>query len=171
VTDQDRNKAWGFALFGDDVRAEVGGKLSFMGMYQADMFFPANMPLPIMLPKMVVMILYYEVQGSIEEDIVFRITYGEENGVVGEFSALRKEILEQQAQAQPQNVEIPDEDSERIFSIRLPVTLMPFRMDKMGRLRVRAHFSDGKILKLGSIQMKQVPEAEFQKMIGLMPAS
>ena len=54
MTNQDRNKAWGFTLFGDDIRAEVGGKLSLMGMYQGDMFFPSNMALPFLIPKLAV---------------------------------------------------------------------------------------------------------------------
>jgi hypothetical protein len=57
MMDQQRDKAWGFALFCDDARVEVVGKLSLMGLYQADMFFPSNMPLPTMLPKLVIVIM------------------------------------------------------------------------------------------------------------------
>jgi len=82
VTHQDRNKAWGFALFGDDVRAEIGGKTSLMGLYQADMFFPDNLPLPIVLSKFVIHIMYYEIIGSIEGDFSFEVTYGPKNQAV-----------------------------------------------------------------------------------------
>jgi hypothetical protein len=64
---------------------------------------------------------------------------------------------------------VSDEDKERIFNIRLPIPLVPFQIDQTARLRVRAHYSDGKILKLGSIGIKQVPEAEFQNMLGIVP--
>jgi hypothetical protein len=80
----------------------------------------------------------------------------------------RKDILDGQAQT----TFTPDstsEDSERIFSVRMPIALSPFVVSKLGRLRVRAHYSDGKILKLGSIAIRQVPEAEFQSMLGIVP--
>jgi hypothetical protein len=168
VTNQDRNKAWGFVLFGDDLRAEVGGKLSLMGMYQADMFFPENMPLPIAMPKLVLMIMYYEIHGSLQEDISFKITYGAESTILAEMPISRKDIDAGQAQAQVTQ-ENPTEDSERIFNIRMPAVLSPFVIEKLGRLRVRAHYSDGKILKLGSIAVRQVPETEFQSMLGIKP--
>jgi hypothetical protein len=165
VTNQDRNKAWGFALFGDDIRAEIGGKLSLMGMYQADMFFPDNIPLPIMLPKLVVLIMYYEIHGSLQEDFSFKVTLGPENNVLAEIPVSRKDISAGQAQA-PISDENPDENLERIFNIRMPVSLSPFAVDRMERLRVRAHYADGKILKLGSLALRQVPETEFQNMLG-----
>lgn len=164
--DQDRNKAWGFALFCDDVRLEIGGKQSLMGLYQADMFFPASAPLPILLPKVVIVINYYEVQGALKEDISFKITFGD--NLIGEAPALRKDIEAAQAQA-PIPTDASDEDKERIFSLRLPIPISPFRIDQATRLRVRAHYSDGKILKLGSIAIKQVPEVEFQQMLGIVP--
>jgi hypothetical protein len=167
VTNQDRNKAWGFALFADDVRAEIGGKVSLMGMYQAEMFFPDNMPLPGVVPKLVVMIVYYEIHGSLQEDVSFKITYGLENDLLAEVAVPRTDILAGQAQAP-----MPDEsskDSERIFNIRMPVVLSPFVIPKLGRLRVRAHYSDGKILRLGSMVLRQVPETEFQSMLGIKP--
>jgi hypothetical protein len=161
--DQQRDKAWGFALFCDDARVEVGGKLSLMGLYQADMFFPSNMPLPNMLPKLVIVIMYYEIHGSLSEDLSFKVTYGDENNLVAEFPVLRKDIISEQAQAP--NTE-SREDSERIYNIRLPITLTPFKIERMGRLRVRAHYSDGKILRLGSLILRQVSETEFQSMLG-----
>jgi hypothetical protein len=167
---QDRNKAWGFALFGDDVRAEIGGKLSLMGLYQADMFFPDSMRFPIGLPKLVILIMYYEIQGSLQEDFSFRITYGAENNLLAEIPVSRSDIVAGQAQAPVPEEDDPSERAERIFNMRMPVVLSPFSVDKMGRLRVRAHYSDGKILKLGSIGLKQIPEIDFQNMLGIKPA-
>jgi hypothetical protein len=166
VTEQDRNKAWGFALFCDDVRMEIGGKLSLMGMYNADMFFPGNAPLPILLPKIVIVINYFEIQNSLEEDISFKITYGD--ALIAEAPALRKDLLIAHAAAPPPTD--PDsEDKERIFNIRLPLPIMGFQIDRWARLRVRAHYSDGKILKLGSIGLAQVSETVFQQMMGVVP--
>jgi hypothetical protein len=168
VTNQDRNKAWGFVLFGDDVRAEVGGKLSLMGMYQAEMFFPDTLPMPTVIPKFVLLILYYEIHGALQEDFSFKITYGADNDLLMEIPVPRKEILAEQAKT-TFATDSTSEDTERIFHIRMPVALSPFVVQKLGRLRVRAHYTDGKILKLGSIALRQVPEAEFQNMLGIAP--
>ncbi|HEU4660655.1 MAG TPA: hypothetical protein VFS63_08335 [Pseudolabrys sp.] len=40
---------YGFCIFCDDIRNEAGGKLSFMGCYNAVMFVPSR--LPFVLPK------------------------------------------------------------------------------------------------------------------------
>jgi hypothetical protein len=168
VTYQDRNKAWGFTLFGDDLRLEVGGKLSLMGMYQADMFFPSNMQLPSVMPKLVILIVYYEIHGALNEDISFKVSYDTEENVLIDIPLSRKDIIAGQAQGQLADPD-PKLDSERVFNIRMPVALSPFTVDRMGRLRVRAHYSDGKILKLGSLLLRQVPETEFQNMLGIGP--
>jgi hypothetical protein len=168
VTNQDRNKAWGYALFGDDLRSELGGKTSFMGLYQADMIFSANIPPPIVLTKFVIQIMYYEVVDSIEGDLSFRVTYGPENQVVVDAPVLRKDL----SAANATNVVADDsaEDSERIFHLRMPIILSPFPLQTMGRLRVRAHYSDGAVLKLGSILMRQISEMEFQVLSGVTPS-
>lgn len=48
----------GFCLFCDDVRAEVGNKLSFMGVYGDAMMFPEGIPAeqPIIAPKLAIAI-------------------------------------------------------------------------------------------------------------------
>jgi hypothetical protein len=165
VTNQDRNKAWGFALFGDDVRAEIGGKTSLMGLYQADMIFPDNLPLPIILSKFVIHIMYYEIIGSIEGDFSFRVSYGPKSQTVAEVPVLRKDLEAQAATTMTDNDS--SEDSERIFHIRMPIVLAPFPLQEMGRLRVRVHYGDGAILKLGSIAMKQISESDFQVLSGI----
>lgn len=168
MTDQDRNKAWGFALFGDDVRIELGGKTSLMGMYQADMLFPSSMQLPIVLAKFVIEIMYYEILNAIEGDIVFRISYGPKNQLIAEMPVLRESLGS--AAAATAN-ESESEDSERIIHIRMPLVLSPLQLTEMGRLRVRVHYSNGSVLKLGSIAIKQLADDEFQAITGLSVVS
>ncbi|SRR5258708_22438437 len=47
-----------FCLFCDDVRQEAGNKLSFMGIYRADMVFPEGGPsgIPIAVPKFAIVV-------------------------------------------------------------------------------------------------------------------
>lgn len=162
---QDRNKAWGFTLFGDDVRVELGNKISLMGLYQSDMLFPMSLKLPFAMSKFVLQIMYYEMLGAIESDFSFKVTYGPNDHDIAEVPVLRKNLA---TSAVPVGEEDP-EGSERIIHLRIPLVLAPFQVSEMGRIRVRARYSDGAVLKLGSIGLKQLVDAEFQSVTGMIP--
>lgn len=168
MREQDRNKAWGFTLFADDLRVEIGGKISLMGLYQADMFFPSHLPFPINIPKFYILIMYYEIQGAIEGDVMFKVTFGSDHKTIAELPFLRKDF-ESLVGSEPEPEKVANEDSERIFHSRIPLGLTPFTITEAGRLRVRAHYSDGSILKIGSIGAKHVPTEEFNQMLGIIP--
>lgn len=159
----DRNKAWGFSLFGDDLRQEVGGKISLMGMYQQDMIFQSETTtLPVIAPKFVIFIFYYEIQNAIEADITFKVSLGNESNLITEAPFLRKDLPPvKEPEIDPDN---PDE-AERIFHARIPIVISPFMIEKPGRLRVRAHYTDGNILKLGSIAIKLMSAKELQELV------
>jgi hypothetical protein len=72
LTDKAKN-SWGFSLFCDDIRAEVGGKMSIMGVYQADMIFPTNQDFPLAVAKFCILIKYYEVLGFFTDDIAISV--------------------------------------------------------------------------------------------------
>ena len=165
---QDRNKAWGYALFADDIRVEVGGKTSLMGIYQADMIFADNIPLPFIVSKFVIQVMYFELIGSIEGDFSIKVTYGKDNTLLVEVPVIRKELRAPEGARQALAEDLV-EDAERIFHMRMPVVLSPFVIAETGRVRIRAHYADGSILKLGSIAITQIPERDFQAMSGIPP--
>ncbi|MGA2056876.1 MAG: hypothetical protein ABSG88_16370 [Bradyrhizobium sp.] len=164
---QDRNKAWGFTLFADDLRVEVAGKVSLMGLYQADMLFPSNLNFPISVSKFCMLVMYYEISGVITDDITFKVTLADLPEPLVEFNMPRKDLLEQVQVVQRPDLEALPDEQERIFHSRIPIALSPLNLPKAGRLRVRAHYSDGSILKLGSISVRQVELDEFNKMVGM----
>lgn len=168
MKEQDRNKAWGFTLFADDLRVEIGGKASLIGLYQADIFFPDSIAFPFQIAKFFLMIMYYETKGSIRDDVTFKVTFGDENQNVIELPIARKD-LEPSPEEQFAEDVLP-EDRERILHSRIPIMLSPFIVPKTGRLRVRAHYSDGSVLKLGSISVRQTTVDEFNKMLSIQPA-
>jgi len=161
VKEQDHNNAWGFTLFVDDVRQEIGGKLSLMGLYQAEMLLPANLTFPVNIAKLCLMVMYYEKKGSLSDDITFKITFGEQEQPLLEFTILRADITGPPETASPADL-LPG-DKERVLHSRLPIVLSPFLIPGVGRLRVRAHYTDGSVLKLGSIAIRTVPVDEFNK--------
>jgi len=140
--------------------------MSAMGLYQADMFLPNNLTFPVVIPKFCILVMYYEIRGALTDDVTLKITFGPENINLVEFPLLRKDIVAAQAAA-PESIpeDVTPEDKERIYHSRFPVALSPFPIPSTGRLRVRAHYSDGSILKLGSMAVRQVSVEEFNKMI------
>lgn len=59
--------SWGFTLFADDLRQEIGGKISVIGIYQTDLI--QHLDFPINLPKFAMLIKYYEVKGALKSDM------------------------------------------------------------------------------------------------------
>jgi hypothetical protein len=165
--DQDRNKAWGFSLFGDDLRQEAGGKISLMGMYQQDMIFQGEQVFPFLIPKFVIFVMYYEVKDTIQSDVIFKVTHAAESNVIAEMPILRKDIPPHQGVEPDPN---DPENLERIFHVRIPFVLSPFPVTGPGRLRVRAHYGDGTVLKLGSLSIKHMTTEEFQKAVAAVAA-
>src|SRR5438445_2168364 len=51
------DEPYGFSVFCDDIRAEVGGKASFIGVYNSIMFMPS---FPAVLPKFGIIIFFNE---------------------------------------------------------------------------------------------------------------
>src|ERR1043165_3972844 len=119
--DQDRRKAWGFSLFADDFRAEIGGKTTLVGMYQGDMIIQGTFP--VVVPRFVVLISYYELKDALDTDIVFKLSHGVDDTMVAEITVLRQDLRNQSrtdlvAQSSPEDTR--PEDMERIFHLRLP---------------------------------------------------
>ncbi len=165
MKEQDRNKAWGFTLFSDDLRVEIGGKVSIMGLYQADMFFPTTVTFPATIPRFCLLIMYYEKSGSVEDDIVFKVTLGDEEETIVEVPMPRKDVLSSTKEVESRPEQTTSKE-EQIFHSRVPIAISPFVIARPGRLRVRAHYSNGTILKLGSIVIRHASVDEFNKMMG-----
>ena len=63
---------YGFTTFCDDIRHEMGGKKTLVGIYAADMNFHG--PLPITLPKFCLAIHYFERPGESSDPIKIEVT-------------------------------------------------------------------------------------------------
>jgi hypothetical protein len=149
--------AWGFALFADDLRDEVGGKQSVMGLYQHDLILTAP-SLPVMLPKLVILIMYYEKAGAISSDLRFRIE-------IPEFSEGQSPVSD----IPVRRIDLPnpslgksDDESEAIFHFRIPVIASPFPVLATGPIKVRCHYDDGQVLRLGRLNLIHRPEKKSQ---------
>lgn len=144
----DRRNSWGFSLFCDDLRLEVGGKVSVVGLYQHDYLFEGSFP--HLAPKLCILIMYYEIARAISSDIEIRIHMPGSDTPASSIKLLRKELPAANAPAPPDL----EPGQEALFHLRVPVTLSPLVVEQEGRIKVRAHYDDGTILHLGTLHFR-----------------
>ena len=158
--DADRRLCWGFSLFCDDLRSEVGGKVSAMGIYQNDYLFHGSYP--HVAPKFTILVMYYELVGAITSDIELKVHFP---GDAQDKPTIQFEIPRSDIPTAKDQVPLPSEiDGERINHIRIPIVVSPAIIQKEGFFKVRAHFGDGKILRLGRLKVRALTPDEAAKM-------
>jgi hypothetical protein len=150
--EDNRRNSWGFSLFCDDVRSEVGGKVSIMGLYQNDYIFQGTFP--FVIPKLAIFVMYYELAGTISDDINFKVFFpgDEPEKPTIDMPILRKDLPP--PDVGKLNLE---EGQEPIFHARIPIVLSPLVIKEAGKIKVRAQYSNGKILRLGVLNMIATP--------------
>lgn len=139
-------------IYCDDVRQEVGGKHSFMGVYNSDMLipeFPANigklcaqitvrLPIETRAENMVIKILNVE-------DIVAEIPLPE-----GQLQAMRKQILANES----------DPSELQFLGVVVGLQITPLLLDKPGKFRSIA-VVDGNEVRGNSLAIRRPTDAEF----------
>jgi hypothetical protein len=145
---------WGFSLFCDDLRQEIGGKISIMGLYQTDMIFPEAAQFPLVLPKFAILTKYYESQPN-TEDINFRIFFpGDERDT----PTIRAPFQRPPSSVTPPTYAL-EEDQERLFMTTVPFVISPFPIKQEGFIKVRA-MNGATITKLGSLMIRKAKPGE-----------
>ena len=66
---------FGFTLVADDLRQEIGGKISLIGVYGPDMVFLPGTTFPVTIPKLAIMLNWFEDPDQIPELLKFRIYF------------------------------------------------------------------------------------------------
>lgn len=142
-------KAWGFSLFCDDLRSEVGGKTSIMGTYAADLLFRGEFPFT--LAKFAILIKYYEDPGAFTDDIQFRIFFPGDH-----MDKPTIEVPVERSNIQPEispGYEL-EKDQSRIYNLTLPVMVSPLVLKQEGFIKVRA-VCGGTTTNLGSLRIQR----------------
>jgi len=157
---ESKRQAWGFSLFADDIRAEIGGKLSVLGIYQSEMVFASNTEFPFVYPKFCILLKYYETKDAFSEAITARIF------LPGDPKDSPSLILPFDAAVRnPPNAPAPppmEEDQERIFNFNFPIVLSPFVIKQEGYVKVRI-ITGTTTTNLGSLMIRKArPEEVLQ---------
>jgi hypothetical protein len=143
---------WGFSLFCDDVRFELGGKMSIMGIYQADMIFAAQQTFPIILPKFGIFVKYYEMQDTMTNDILVRVFLpSDPKDAPSVTLPFNRTLLA--ATTPPRRYEL-EPDQERVFNLTYPIVFSPLVIKQEGFVKVRAVCGE-KITNLGSLMIRR----------------
>ena len=137
-------------IYCDDVRQEVGGKLSLIGVYNAVMYvqqFPVN------LPKLWIVATFVASKDEPPKTLKFRVF--KDNEPLADLDAT-PEHLQQLANAREPVVPLPD-GSRRAISTQTQVCFTPLLLDAPCVLRVTAITEGGETRGL-SLQVQQAME-------------
>jgi hypothetical protein len=157
--------SWGFSLFCDDIRFEMGAKMSVMGIYQTDLIVPPGVELPFVIAKFGILIKYYERKDAFKDDIVLRVFLpGDATDAPTVAVPLPRAGL---GSTVPPLYPL-DEDQERVFSLTFPIVLSPMTVKQEGFVKVRAVCGDV-TTKLGSLMLRKARSDEVVQFPGLPP--
>jgi hypothetical protein len=151
-------KPFATTIFCDDIRPELGGKFSYMGVYFGVMYVRK---FPITLPKFCLAVTFYEPKELTERrevPVVVKIYFpnaGDEPSIVGELGPPGKEAL---GLLPPS--ELPAEPDVPQLTIAHSIFMhSPFSVQEPGRIRVRCQYPDGTAIKAGSLRIEHQPQS------------
>lgn len=149
---------FGNAIFCDDIRTEIGGKLTFVGCYFNDMNFGADFPITI--PKFCIAVSYWQRKASLILPIVFLVFLpgdSEDKASIefGTTEELTEELIEQQRiKAIESGVDDP-----QFTTFSTHIILANLVISQPGFIKVRARRNDH-LVRLGSLRIQQLPGSQ-----------
>jgi len=124
-------------IFCDDIRHEVGGKLSFIGVYSGGLFVPE---FPVTLSKLCLSVKVVTPVGDPLRVLNLRVLKDEET--------LQEVILDEEQLTAASNLaeEMTEEQrKERVQMTQFMLVFSPIQFDESCTLRVRVQTEDGKL--------------------------
>jgi hypothetical protein len=142
---------YGFTTFCDDIRQEVGGKFSYIGVYSGFMFVHGTCP--ITLPKFCLAITLIQRRELLVPNIGIRIflpgeTDDDTPSIQADFRETREGIVAEQTAADV--ADLPKSDISQV-AMHTKVLLAPFVLNKPGDIKVRA-LRQGQFIRLGVLR-------------------
>jgi hypothetical protein len=143
-------QSWGTTIFCDDIRTEVEGKITLVGIYPADML--VHVPFPLVIPKFGMWVRYFEVPGSLTGDGKLYVWLpGDEK------ASIEADIpMEQLRSSTAPNPDRDDPDMDLWVHLQMPILLAPLILKQPGRIKVRLHFGETAV-RLGTLPVKAAP--------------
>jgi len=145
---------FGYTIFCDDIRHELDGKTTLVGIYATDMIF--RIPLPAILPKLGFVIKYFERPGESSDPVKIQIFLpGDEQ----DKPTIEAELPYEEMRARPPPSD-PEAKDPRI-GVSLNLGMAPFKVAKEGRIKVQA-IRGSEVIRLGSLRVKVAPKDQSE---------
>ena len=141
----------GYCIFCDDIRHEVNGKFSLIGVYGGELY-PLG-PYPLVLPKLCILIHYFQ---RIEDGFQDTKIRARLIGGVEEVSLFEMLISASDLQNTPFPEKPADPEAEPMLSLQVPLEFPHIVIAQPGRIRVDAYRGDDQI-KLGTLKLSPPP--------------
>ena len=149
-------EVFGHTIFCDDIRYEIGGKRSYIGVYSTTLYIHSDFP--ALLPKFCFDVLYSQRHEKVLLDAVKILIFlpgdDENPSIEGEISADETKRMTELARANSTPIDLKNQ----------PVTVMrgtfqfsPFVIQKPGPIKVRA-VREGKLVRLGALSVMAAPK-------------
>jgi hypothetical protein len=139
-----------FCLYADDIRHEINGKVSLIGIYQGGMNVVGVMPQ--VLPRLVISSYVNTPVSRPFSDLSVDVLWNDE--------VLQKVTPPTESLQEMQSTGLQDSEA-RLLSMQMVFVMQPFEVKGNGKLRVRAHM-DGETLESNALKIQVVdgpPEA------------
>jgi hypothetical protein len=139
-------------LYCDDIRNEIGGKLSFMGVYNADIAFPS---FPAALQKLCAYVTLKFKRESLPKQSV-HIVFRNDEVTLAELKIDEKTLSGAKVPEPDPNV--ADVDRSLVMAFAFEIT--PLLVGKEGHLRARAYI-DGEEIKGNALRLRAATPGEL----------
>ena len=134
------------AIYCDDIRHEVGNKLSFLGVYSQNMFVPS---FPARLPKLCVAVWARTPESNPFKRLALKL-YSNESVLMDQELPT---VAWDEVPDPPPSVPLPGEDVESMHTVHFAIQLAPFNLDAAAILRLRVDTGNG-VLKAGGLNIQ-----------------
>lgn len=145
------NSPFGTTIFCDDIREELGGKSSYMGIYKGEMIVAAEFP--VILPTFAISIQYVEPIDLPIMPVTIRVSLPDPTNA----AFIDIEMPIEQLRAEFMKAVDPD---SKFFHNVLNFKAAPLLIAQEGRIYVRAT-RDGEEIRLGSLKIRKAEPAEI----------
>ena len=140
---------YGYTIFCDDIRREIGGKNTYVGVYNAELIVQSSPP--IIIARLALAITYHEKVDEDSKPVEIRVYFPGDADHNPRFSAMLPEDFRK-------TVPVLDDtaQTDAMVSVTSYLNLSPVELNAEGIIRVRAYRGDDEI-RLGSLRVKFNP--------------
>jgi len=144
---------FGYTLFCDDVRQELGGKASFIGCYRGIMF--VHDPFPAVIPKFVVAINFFQRKEVIRDSVRVRIYLPgdvEDHDKPAQIEGVIGSARESAERIAADLSKFPGVDTS-YMRIESPLVFTPLILSQPGIIKVRILLDNDLAVRIGQLQV------------------